>query len=135
VIVYSRWLDDGFDLVKMAFFGGLAPVVRSLAPALARWAVRGQLRAQGIGRHSADEVYAKGGRDLEAVAALLPDSGFLAGEAPGRIDASAYGILTNVVDIDLPSRLRDIGRHHPAIRDYTARMRATAFPELAGGRR
>lgn len=134
VIVYGRWVDDGFELVRMAFFGGLPPVVRHLVPLLARSVVRRQLKAQGMGRHTADEVYARGTRDLEAVVALLPETGFLAGDEPGRIDASAYGVLTNVVDIDLPMRFREIGRRYPAIAAYTARMRERAFPEFARAR-
>ena len=134
VIVYSRWADDGFDLVKLAFFGGIPAGLRDIIGWLARSAVRRQLRAQGMGRHSADEVYDRGERDLDAIAALLPDQGYLAGTEPGRIDATAYGILTNIVDVDLPCRLRDLGRRYPAIAAYTARMRAKAFPEFVRAR-
>lgn len=135
VIVYSRWVDDGFDLVKLTFFAGIPAGLRDLAGWLAKAAVRRQLRAQGMGRHSADEIYDCGNRDLDAIAALLPDQGYLAGDEPGRIDATAYGVLTNIVDIDLPCRLRDIGRRYPAILAYTARMRARAFPEFNRARR
>lgn len=134
VIVYSRWADDGFDLVKLTFFGGVPPGIRDAVAWLVRGAVRRQLHAQGLGRHTADEVYDRGARDLEAAAALLPEAGFLAGEAPGRVDATAYGVLTNIVDVDLPSRLRELGRRFPAIAAYTARVRVVAFPELAGRR-
>ncbi len=130
VLVYSRWIDDGFEGVRRAFFAGLPPVVRDLVPLLARRAVRRQLWQQGIGRHSAEVIYGRAVRDLDAVAALLPETGFLAGAEPGRVDASAYGVLTNVVDVDLPTRLREIGRGYPAIVAYTARMRAAVFPEL-----
>lgn len=131
VIVYSRWADDGFDLVKLTFFGGLPAGLRDGVGWLVKRAVRRQLREQGMGRHSADEVYDRGAQDLDAISALLPETGFLAGEEPGRIDAAAYGVLTNIVDIDLPSRLRDLGRRYPAIMAYTARTRAKAFPEFA----
>lgn len=131
-MVYSRWLDDGFERVRRAYFEALPAVIRSLVPLVARRAVRRQLWEQGIGRHGADAIYGRAARDLDAVAALLPATGYLAGAEPGRVDASAYGVLTNIVDVDLPTRLRGIGRSHPEILDYTARMRAAAFPEFAG---
>ena len=92
-------------------------------PALARGGMVKQVKAAGVGRHTADEITEMGMRDIDAVATVLGDKPFVFGE-PSSIDATAYGMLANVVfvDVDIPFK-RLIERDYPSIVRYCERMR------------
>ena len=67
--VFSRWLDpEGWQSFGPALFGTLPPPLRQIVAAFVRRRVRSNLYAQGLGRHSRDELYALGRSDLEAIA-------------------------------------------------------------------
>ncbi len=71
-VLYSRWIEDaGYAKVNDAAFSGLKFPLRQLVPVFARRGLRRQLHGQGTGRHSRDEIYAIGCRDVSAVAELL----------------------------------------------------------------
>lgn len=123
-VVYFRWADDRFwPATRKAFFGGLRAPHAWFVPTLARQGMLKQVRAAGIGRHTPDEITALGMRDIEAIATVLGDKPFLFGE-PSSIDATAYGMLANVlfVDLDIPLK-RQIECDYPSIVRYCERMR------------
>ncbi|VTZ27721.1 conserved hypothetical protein [Methylocella tundrae] len=83
---------------------------------------------QGIGRYDRDAAYARGLADLEALAHLVPDDGFLFGAQPSSIDASVYGFIANMIffDIDTPlkafvSAQANLLRHCEAIHAAVSR--------------
>ncbi|VFU09483.1 glutathione S-transferase family protein [Methylocella tundrae] len=83
---------------------------------------------QGIGRYDREEAYARGLADLEALAHLVPDDGFLFGAQPSSIDASIYGFIANMIffDIDTPlkafvSAQANLLRHCEAIHAAVSR--------------
>ena len=103
-MLYFRWTDERYwPATREAFFGALGAPQSWFVPALVRKAMIRQVSGVGIGRHSAEEVVTLAMQDVEALATVLGDKPFLFG-APSSIDASAYGMLANLlfVDIDLP---------------------------------
>jgi glutathione S-transferase len=120
VLLWTRWLtDEGWAITRPAFFGTL-PVL----PALVRRKMRRDLLGQGVGRHRADEIVARGREDLDALAQFLGTQRFFGGDEPGAIDATIYAFLANLlwVPLDLPLR-----RHlaaQPALVAYCERLRA-----------
>jgi glutathione S-transferase len=120
VLLWTRWLtDEGWAIMRPAFFGNL-PVL----PALVRRKIRRDLLGQGVGRHQADEIVARGREDLDALAQSLGTQRFFGGDEPGAIDATVYAFLANLlwVPLDLPLR-----RHlaaQPALVAYCERLRA-----------
>jgi hypothetical protein len=64
------------------------------------------LHNQGTGRHSRDEIYAIGCRDLTAIADLLSDQPYFLGAEPSSVDATAYAFLANVLWAPIDSPLR-----------------------------
>jgi glutathione S-transferase len=126
-LVYFRWQDDaGFAALRGPVFGVLPRPIAPLAAWMVRRQVRKQLRQQGMGRFAPDEVLERARRDLEAAAQALGAGPFFAGPRPGRIDATAYGILTNIVDAVPPSPLTALAARYPRLAAYTARMREAA---------
>jgi len=129
--VHARWLEPApFAVLKKAFFGRFPPVLRQLVPMIYERKLRQTLRSQGLGRHAPAEIYAKGARDLQALSDVLGAKPFFMGETPRGVDATAYGLLTNIIDIELETPLQPIARGFPNLVDYTARMRARYFADL-----
>lgn len=122
VIVHSRWIDN-WPQTKEAIFGSGLPFPLSLfVPNAARKSIRSALHAHGLGRHTADEIYALGACDLEALSALLGDKPFFFGERPRLADATVYSALVNILGPDIDSPLRDAARSHGNLVRHTERM-------------
>ncbi len=61
---------------------------------------------QGIGRFEPEQAYARGIADLDALAELLPPSGFLFGAAPCSADTGLYGFLANILFYPIETPLK-----------------------------
>ena len=128
-VVYSRWIDDaGFAKTNDAFFARMKFPLRQIIPIFARRGLRSQLQGQGTGRHSRDEIYAIGCRDISALADLLGDQAFFLGNEPASIDATAYAFLANLLwaPIDLPMRAH--ATKLPNLQAYCERMKMRYYP-------
>lgn len=92
-----RWLEpDGWELQYPAFKALFPAIVAPIAVPIIRSNVRKAAQAQGIGRHTRDEVVAMAVADLQAVEAILGDKPFLLGDAPRSVDATVYAFLTAI---------------------------------------
>jgi glutathione S-transferase len=126
--VYSRWIDPSFwPVTRAAVFGGLPPLVRSLAALVVRRQIRRALHLQGMGRHSPAEIYAFGVADIDAVAAQLGERPFVMGYAPSSADATVFAFLAaiDVPPFDTPLRVEL--RRHPNLVAYVERLRTRYF--------
>ncbi|MEJ2121872.1 MAG: glutathione S-transferase family protein [Alphaproteobacteria bacterium] len=131
VAVHARWLEPApFAVLKKVFFGRMPPGLRQLVPIVYERRVRRMLQGQGLGRHTPAEIYRKGRRDLQALSDVLGTKPFFMGETPRTVDATAYGLLTNIIDMELETPLKPIACGFPNLVDYTARMRAKYFAEF-----
>jgi len=124
-IVHTRWSqEDGWALTKAAFFAGLPIPLRWILPPMARRAMLSEMRGHGMGRHSAQEIYAIGRRDVTAVADFLADKPFLLGERPTSIDATAYAFLANLLWAPVESPIRQHAQGRPNLEAYCQRMKS-----------
>jgi glutathione S-transferase len=106
VMSFSRWKDDRFwPLFRDAFLAA-EPGVNAAALEAAREYNFKRYYFQGIGRYEPDAAYARGIADLDAVANLLPASGFVFGAKPCSLDAAMYGFVANIVFFDIDTPLR-----------------------------
>jgi glutathione S-transferase len=90
-----------------------------------------QLQAQGMGRHSADEVHRLGQEDLTAVSDYLGSRPFFLGEQPTTVDATVYAYVGNMLGMGLSSPVKDFGRSRENLVSYCQRMHQRFFPELS----
>ena len=128
IAVYNRWIDArNWPLLRHTFFDSLPPVVRSIVPAVARRKVRGYLYAQGIGRHSAEEIYAFGVADVRAVADWLADKPCFMGAEPSGVDATIYPFLAAAMVPPFPSPMRTEALNCANLVTYVERMRQRYF--------
>jgi glutathione S-transferase len=124
-VAYSRWAEDGnWPVLRKAYFSNLPPILSAIVPGLVRKDVLRNLYGQGIARHSREEIYAIGKRDIKAISDFLRDKPFLMGDQPTSLDAAGYGFLANLLRIELPSELSDYTRRFENLREYCDRMEA-----------
>jgi hypothetical protein len=65
------------------------------------------LRAQGIGRHSRDEIYARGSEDLRALSGLLGrDAHFFSANRPTLLDLWSHAFVAEIVAPPIDSPLK-----------------------------
>jgi glutathione S-transferase len=121
VMSYSRWQDERYwHLFRDALLREHPSVtVEGLAKSKEFNAQR--YYYQGIGRFDPDAAMARGLADLAAISALIPERGFVHGEAPGSIDAAIYGFIANIYfyDIDTPLK-RSVVAHDNIVRHCNA---------------
>jgi glutathione S-transferase len=124
-MLYSRFCEDAnFAEVKKLFEPLVPALLRGIVSRAVRKGVARQLKGQGIGRHSRDEVYAFGKADLDAIADALGDGPYFLGARARSIDAVAYGFLVNVLYARCPSPLGEHARGQPSLVAFVERMRA-----------
>lgn len=137
LLLHARWQDNAGWTAYRAVLGEVlvaagAPgiVLPMLYPVLRRGVVQ-SLYAQGTGRHSPDELDRTSGALIEALAVRLGEADYFAGESPGTLDASAYGMLSGIVGLPIACALLDNMRAQPNLLSYCERMRARVWSDLA----
>jgi glutathione S-transferase len=139
--VYYRWVAEpgwracepeilGY-MRKMGVPGWLAPMLARKA----RKAVHGQLKAQGMGRHSPSEIAAIGCEGLTAVSDYLADKPFILGAAPHTLDATMFGFAHALLAAPIDSPLKDAALARANLVAYHQRMLERWWPELASAAR
>lgn len=126
--VFGRWaVRENFDKGPAVFFHGAPDEVREAA----REGMGRALHGQGFGRHGLAEVADLAGRSYAALAALIGDGPYLAGETMGGADASLFGCITAAATPFFDTPIRDAVTRHPNLIAYRDRMMARFYPELA----
>lgn len=124
-LLYSRWFEDeNWAVIRKIYFSDLPLVLRTVVPAIVRKDYVKALKGQGVGRHSREEIYDIGKRDIKALSDFLGGKLFLLGERPTSLDATGYGFLANLLQMELPSVLGDYAREFGNLRKYCDRMEA-----------
>ena len=99
---YFRW-NDHHRVLRDSFFGGIPRPLRDLVTSMIRRQVRRDLHGQGLGRMTRDEVVSLAKEDLTALAVQLGDKPYMFGDRPTGLDATAYGLLANIIVPELES--------------------------------
>jgi glutathione S-transferase len=127
-IVYSRWVDpDGWTALKNTIFEKMPRMLRAIVCPILRKKVKNTLYSQGIGRHSRNEIYALGKKDLAAVANLVYSQTFLFGNKPTSIDACIYAFLSSILYAPNHSPLKVYATQLPELGAYCERMKKFLF--------
>ncbi|WP_295614063.1 glutathione S-transferase family protein [Chamaesiphon sp. GL140_3_metabinner_50] len=133
VMAHNRWIEpDNWEKTKAIFFKDLPPLLRATVPNIGRKNMQKQLEGHGMGKHSSAEIYAIGIADLTALSDFLADKPFFFGDEPTSLDASAYGILANILETPFNSPLKDRAQKSNNIVAYCHRIRDRYYPISAG---
>lgn len=127
-VLYSRWIDErGFALLKREIFNRLPVPLRWILPRLAQRGLARELHGHGMGRHSRDEIYAIGCRDLTALADFLGAKQYFLGDRPTSFDAGAYAFLAGLIWVPVESPVKEHARRYPQLAAYCGRMKARYY--------
>lgn len=128
-MVHDRWMvEDNWRSFRKVVLGGVPMPLRLVIAPLARRGVRRQLQGHGLGLHTQDEIHAIGQRDISALADFLADKPFLMGEKATEIDAVAYGLLPNIMQVPITSPLKDEALKRANLVGYIERVKQRYFP-------
>lgn len=126
-VVYMRWVGPNWEQTRQELQALLPPVLRHVLPSVIHRQIKGNLHAQGLGRHSEQELVALAHRDMEAVAAYLGEKPFLMGDQPCSADATLYGLLGSVLEDHLQNPLKNHLLTLPVLQSYQQRIRQRYF--------
>lgn len=126
LMVASRWLDEAWwPNVVEGFFGFVPGPLRRFASSMARKQVARTYDLQGLGRHTLEEQKGFARRDLKALSAAVPDSGFLFGEQPGIFDFTVAGMMAGIYDNRPDTWVTVIAQEFDNLQAYTERVQAS----------
>jgi glutathione S-transferase len=131
-IGYSRWLIPQNFQKAYGVFVAHAPEADRPAMAEALFdRIRASHLAQGMARHTPDEVVELGARSLAVLALLLDDTPCLYGSQPCGVDAIAFAMLASLLTPHFDSPLRRRAMRHDSLVSYVDRMMARFYPAHA----
>ncbi len=130
--VYSRFIDErSWPTSKKEFFQSLPPVIRSIVPNILRKQIRKDLHSHGMGRHTPAEIRQLGEDDVRALSAWLGDKPWFTGDHPTELDASAYGMIAQLLWTPSNPDLKKVCAELPNLEAFCVRVRDTYFPAAA----
>ncbi|MEZ4295931.1 MAG: glutathione S-transferase family protein [Polyangiaceae bacterium] len=132
VLIFDRWVvDANFEVYRRTlvelFAKGAPPEQQEAFVTGYRGVMTGQATAQGMGRHSAEEVHRLGMGDMQAVSDYLGDKPFFMGNEPTTVDATLYAYLANILCVPIESKVRDHGRSLGNLVRYCERVQGLYF--------
>jgi len=131
-LVFERWMvDENCDRGPRTFFNRAPAPIRPLVVAMVRRKVRGNLRGQGFGRHSPQEIAALGIRSCEAVADVLGDRPYLLGDKPCGADATTFAFIAGVLCQLFTSPVRQAVEKRRNLVAYRDRMMGRYYGDAA----
>lgn len=131
-LVHARWLiDENFDIGPRHFFDDAPAPLRPAIITMVRRGVRRDLKGQGMGRHTEEEIAELATRDLVALADFLADKPYLMGEKPCAADATVFAMVAAALAPCFKTPIRIAAELQPNLVAYRDRLMAQYFPELA----
>jgi glutathione S-transferase len=128
-IVHERWqIDSNFTKGPSIFFAGVPGVIRPFITSMVRKKVRKNMHAQGLGRHSREELLAMANRSVDALAQVLGDKPYLMGDQKCGADATAFAFALGALCPLFDTPLRTHAEQHRNLIAYCDRMRAEFYP-------
>jgi glutathione S-transferase len=135
-VLHARWTDDAnFDKGARSFFRAVPAPIRPLVIAMIRRKVRQALHAQGMGRHTEDEIAALAARSIDAIANFLRQKPFFMGDQPVGVDATIFSFIAGALCPTFETPIRSAAERHDNLKGYIGCMTARFYPdfgEIAG---
>jgi glutathione S-transferase len=131
-LVDSRWIDDeNFARGPAHFFRRLPAPLRPVMIPMIRRKVRNALHAQGMGRHSREEIVRLGMHSIDAIANYLGHKPFFFGAETSGVDATMFAFVAGTLCPRFESPIRDAAERHDNLKRYVGRMAARYYPDAA----
>jgi glutathione S-transferase len=130
VNMWRRWVDPSgwghYQPVMAEFVGklGIPAFMGKTVSGMLRKQIIKVLNAQGTGRHSPQEINAMGVALFTALSDWLGDQPYMLGDQPRTLDASAYAVLTGVLDTPIEGPVKTFVQSRANLVTYVQRMKA-----------
>ena len=123
VLLYSRWIDpNGFAVIEKEFMPLFPPLVGRPFLAYLRKNLTTQANAHGMARHSVEEVYKIGQRQIVALSMLLGEKDHFFEEKISIFDATAYSFLSTILKQPIDSPLKFTLQQNSNLIHYVERL-------------
>ena len=130
-VLYLRWsTPNSFEYVKNFFMPFLPPIIGGPIMCKIRSSLLASTRAQGMGRHTREEIIGLAKADIDAYSALLGDNLFFLGDSPTSLDATMFGFLINAMWVPWDCELKSYALGKQNLVDYVERMKTTYWKDL-----
>lgn len=134
VAAWERWLLPAcWTATRDAYFGTLPSGLRGLFASFMRRKMAAALHGQGMLRRAPAAIADHGVADLAALSGLLGAQPFFDGEQPGITDASAYGLLANVLRFPVRTPLQSALEARPDLVEFCRRIERTVWADRPAG--
>lgn len=122
-LLYSRWVDpDGFKIVNKEFKPLFPPMIGGPFLNFIRRNLVKQSKAQGLGRHSREEVYQISKKQVQALAVLLGENEYFFENKVTYFDATSYSFLSTILKQPIDSPIKLAVLSHTNLCEYVHRM-------------
>ncbi|MBX3615971.1 glutathione S-transferase family protein [Nitrosomonas sp.] len=127
--LYSRWqyTEENWQINKQAIFEPLPPIIRDIAANRTRKKIQRQIYGHGTGRHQPEEIFTLGKQDIDALTVSLGDQPYFFGDKPTTLDASAFGLLINIIGCPIESPLKEHGLTKQNLVQYVDKIKQRYF--------
>jgi glutathione S-transferase len=128
--VHTRWVpDSNFNIGPAHFFDDVPRLLRGFVRGMIRRKVKKMLKAQGLGRHTDDEILTLAKGDIDSVERLLGNKNYILGDRMSEYDATVFAFLLSAGCSHFDSRIGDDIRARPRVKAYLERIRSSFFPD------
>lgn len=134
-MLHDRWANEAnWPRTRDGLFAAIPAAVRPLVTGLIRRKILRDLKGQGAGRMTTEEVARRGVADIEAVSTILGGRDFLVADRPTTIDATLYAFVDNLLRGGYPGPLQAAARASAGLVGHHARMTARLGAAEVGAR-
>lgn len=131
LMLYTRWQHEtGWQNTKTLFFKNLPWWIKWYVPHKVRKKMLQSLYAQGMGRHSSEEVMGMLRRTFDALSIRLGDKPYCLGQYVSSVDATLFTFLINFMAVPYDCPSRQLVLQYPNFKTYCQRMWKQFYPEL-----
>lgn len=127
-LVYSVWLDPILaPPIVEERFSALNPIARRIAKPIIMKQIAGDLRSQGLGRHSRDDLYRLVSDDIRVLSQLLADSNYFLGDKFTTVDCAIFGVLEVILHSENFSPLYEVTSQQDNLVAYHQRIKQAVW--------
>lgn len=131
-LMYSRWIEpQNWQTLKQHLYGHIPPPISTVMALKAQDTMRRQLRSQGLGRHSSEEIYRKAAKDIDALALMLGGQEWFGGHYISRLDLSVLAYLSNALLKEMPSSIGERIKQNSNLLEFQQRAEQAIFSDLS----
>ena len=129
VLLYSRWAEDeSWEQLRDILFAPIPKLIRKLIANRIRDGVVADLKSQGMGRHTRENIYRLGCEDIKALSVYLGDKTWFGGDSPNVLDATAVSFLANFLVSEIGTPVKTEIERCSNLLNYVKR----SLPEIYG---